>query len=122
MSVFDRSGNSHKVLHTRTAAAVTATGTDTAVSHSAKHVVVDLRVSAVSGTSPSLTPRLERLGSDGNWYTIWTGTAMTAVGNQSANIGPGLTTAVLPVGQVRLAWTVTGTTPSLTLAASIQGI
>ena len=84
-------------------------------------LAVDVNVSAASGTSPTLTLFLDRLGADGVWYPIWSPTAVTAVGQLSTSIGPGCVVAEVPTNNIRLRWTLGGTTPSFTFSASIIG-
>lgn len=83
---------------------------------------IDIDVTAVSGTStPTLVPSWQRLGSDGIYYPVWTGTGITATGLTSVDIGPGLTIAKSAGIQGKFAWLITGTNPSFTFSASIQG-
>jgi hypothetical protein len=84
-------------------------------------LAVDVDVTAASGTSPSLALFIERQGTDGNWYPIWSPTAVTAAGVVSDSIGPGCSTAAVITSTIRFRWAVTGTTPSFTLSASIVG-
>lgn len=84
-------------------------------------IAVDVNVSAVSGTSPSLSLFLERLGGDGVWYAVWSPTAITAVGAASTSVGPGCATQEVLTNQIRLRWAITGTSPSFTFSVSIVG-
>lgn len=84
-------------------------------------LAVDVSVTAVSGTSPTLTLFLERQGLDGIWYAIWSPTAITAAGVASTSVGHGLATAQSITGTIRLRWVIGGTTPSFTFSASITG-
>lgn len=85
----------------------------------AVHVIVD--VTAVSGTSPTLTPKLQ--GKDpasGVYYDVLVGAAITATGTTVLKLGPGITAIpnlaasdFLPdTWRVRLE--IGGTTPSFT--------
>ena len=84
-------------------------------------MAVDVNVSAVSGTSPSLQLALQRRGDDGVWYPVWTPSAVTAAGVASTSVGPGCATAAVLTDQARLLATVTGTTPSFTVSVSVVG-
>lgn len=84
-------------------------------------LAVDVNVTATSGTSPTLTLFLDRLGADGNWYPIWSPTAVTAAGVVSTSVGPGCATAEVPTNNIRLRWVLGGTSPSFTFSASIIG-
>ncbi len=85
------------------------------------YVAVDVDLTAISGTSPTLTLFIERPGPDGNWDAIWSPTALTAVGGASTDIGPGCTTPAVITSLLRLRWVLAGTTPSVTFSASVVG-
>lgn len=93
------------------ATAVTATGNSPVfVLPSANgSLEVLVNVSAVSGTSPSLTPKLQVSNDGVNWFDAVTGSAMTAISTQR------LACTTL-CGYGRVVFTVSGTTPSLTTA------
>ena len=82
-------------------------------------LAVDINISAVSGTSPTLNLYIDRLGADGNWYTIWSSAQQTGMGQVSASIGAGLATNQAFGNSARLRWVLGGTTPSFTFSASI---
>lgn len=82
---------------------------------------VDIDVTAVSGTTPSMTVIVERQELDGNYYPIYTSSAITATGLTTTSIGPGLTTNAELSGTFRVRWTITGTTPSFTLSINVMG-
>lgn len=71
---------------------------------------VQLAVSAAAGTSPSMTVVVEDTLDGTNWNTLATFTAVTAVGAQVLNI------AAPFADQLRVRWTVTGTTPTFTFS------
>lgn len=84
-------------------------------------LAIDVNVSAISGTTPTVTLSYQRKGSDGIYYTIWTGTAISTVSTQSTSIGIGGPTNH-SVGYIgRISWTVAGTTPSVTFTVSVYG-
>lgn len=71
---------------------------------------VQLSVTAVSGTSPSMTVVLEDTIDGTNWNTIGTFAAKTAAGREVINV-------TTPFAEtVRATWTITGTTPSFTFS------
>lgn len=84
-------------------------------------LAVDVAVTALSGTSPSIAFFLERQGADGNWYAIWAPTALTAVGTASTSVGPSCSTAEVLTNTLRLRWVLSGTNPSFTFSISIWG-
>jgi len=86
-----------------------------------RELLVEANVTAVSGTTPTLTLAVDSLGADGVWYTLWTSAAVTAVGQTVAHLGVGAATNVAFGATVRLRWTMGGTTPSFTFSVSIIG-
>lgn len=95
-------------------AGVAATG-DTGVIDvvKAELVGVDINITAISGGSVIFT--YERQGADGIWYPLWTSSAISATGKQSATIGAGcaINQTVGVAGRVR--WTVSGATLTFTV-------
>lgn len=98
----------------------TATGTGTGLNLGAlaagQRLLASLHVLSVAGTTPSLTVRVES-DADNTWAsptTQATFTAATAVGGQSALVSGPITDAWW-----RVAWTITGTTPSFLFAAAL---
>lgn len=73
---------------------------------------VQLDVTAVSGTSPSMTALVEDTLDGTNWNAVGTFAAKTAAGREVINI----TTPFSDV--IRISWTVTGTSPSFTFAVA----
>lgn len=107
---------------TQPSAAVTTSGNSGPLQTGPLYTLaVDVNVSAASGTSPTLTLFLDRLGADGVWYPIWSPTAVTAAGTLSTSVGPGCATAEVPTNNIRLRWVLGGTSPSFTFSASILG-
>jgi hypothetical protein len=82
---------------------------------------VDMQVTAVSGVGPSLRVFVDRMGSDGVWYPIWSSSAMTAVGTLSTTIGQGMTVGQSLAAQVRFRWEISGTSAAFTFSASMVG-
>lgn len=71
---------------------------------------VQLDVTAVSGTSPSLAVTLEDTVDGTNWNTIGTFAAKTAAGREVVNVTSPFTETV------RARWDLTGTSPSFTFS------
>jgi hypothetical protein len=110
------------ILLAQVPTAETASGVSAVLQAQAlNYLAVDINVSTVTGTTPSCTFVVERQGADGNWYAIWTSSAVTAAGSTSTSIGPGCATDQVFTSNIRLRWTITGTTPSFTFSASIIG-
>lgn len=76
-----------------------------------------LNVSAVSGTSPSLTVYVEiRDPVSGSWYVIGQFTPQTGISGELICIGAGGDTKFVAGDTIRVRWTITGTTPSFTFS------
>ena len=99
-----------------------------------REVDIDIFVSSFTGTS--ITFFVDRQGTDGRWYNVASGTAISAAstgtagnggtvvaGGQSFSIGPGLSSAggtALGLGKaMRVRWT--GTITSVTFTLSVIG-
>ena len=127
-----------------TPGALTATGTSSTfvlTANDFNNIVVGLSCASVSGTSPTFDLYLQTLGPDGNWYDCYHWAQQTA--NTTANTqlfanisnGDGASTAIGSVGNktvganalgvpllstaVRFAYTITGTTPSITPTVNV---
>src|SRR5690348_3724145 len=115
-----------------TSAAVTATGNSNPVSQAnsvGANIVIN--VTAVSGTTPAVVFKLQ--GQDpvsGVWYDVADATlaSINATGQYKLVVHPAITPVtgtsakasnLLP-GTFRLAYTITGTTPSFTFSASAE--
>lgn len=88
---------------------------------SAAAVVVD--ITAISGTTPTLTVIVEALdAASGKYVTLIQSTALAAVGTTLLRVGPGLTAAAnLTVNGIvprlfRVRYTIAGTAPSVTFS------
>ena len=91
-----------------------------------------INVTAVSGTTPSATFRLQWSPDNGTTWVDWDTTnlqttAITAAGTATLKVGLGLPVTAnaskndsVPA-RVRLAWTITGTTPSFTFSTWFTG-
>lgn len=89
-------------------------------------LAVDITLASFTGgTTPTVTFFVDRLGSDGVWYRIWTSSALNSAGVTSIQIGPfpsgtGIFTAVL-TGTARFGWSSTGAPTAITFSASVIG-
>lgn len=104
-----------------TAVATDAAGNSSIAVDSFTELAVDVNVTAISGVGATYTLLIDRLGSDGIWYTIYTGANITAIGSQSVSLGVGASTNVSFGKTIRVRETVAGTTPSITHSISIIG-
>ena len=105
-----------KTYNLHTSAAETTNGNTAINAGDCKEALLAINISAVSGTTPSCQFVLEVNDGLGNWYSIpnatiaaqtTTGSVIIALTNFHDNI--------------RLSWSLTGTTPSFTFAATLLG-
>lgn len=124
-SSYDREwGNA--VLPVEASSAKTATGTGTVQTNcNAAGVILFVNVTAVSGTTPTLTVKVQH-SFDGTTFADVPGAvtaSITGSGLTVLTLFPGVTVAAnaavsYPLARFwRLAWTIGGTTPSFTFAA-----
>jgi hypothetical protein len=84
-------------------------------------LVVQCEVTAVAGTTPSVTVTIEDSVDGGvNWNAVIALPAQTAAGRQVARLGLAAANWPFNPRRVRVRWTITGTTPSLTF--SVKGV
>ncbi len=74
---------------------------------------MQLNVTAASGTTPTLDVVVEDSLDGANWNTVGTFTQLTTTGRQVINV----TTPF--ADQIRVRWTIAGTTPSFTFAVDV---
>jgi hypothetical protein len=128
---WDRVRNNY-VLNLDTSVARTASGSGTTgTNHNFRGASIFVNVTAVSGTTPTMTVRLQESFDGGTtWRDVDTTNLQTAsitgTGISKLVVYPGVTTAanaslnsVLP-RTFRLAWTIGGTTPSFTFASWVN--
>jgi len=132
-ATWDRQRNNHNIA-VEASSAKTATGNGaTQTNFNASGALVWINVSAVSGTTPTLTVRLQWSPDGGTtWVDLDTTNAqtasITATGQFVLRVFPGIATAAnaalnSPLPRTwRLAWTIGGTTPSFTFAAQASYI
>lgn len=86
-----------------------------------REIAVDVNISAVSGTAPTLNLYIDRKGADGIYYPIYASAQITAVGVVSTSLGIGASTPQSLGSTIRLRWVIGGTAPSFIFSASIIG-
>ncbi len=102
--------------------AITATANSTPVqlgaTSAAQSVYAAIHVVAASGTTPSLTPQIQSASTSGGSYTNRgsAGTAFSAAGEQWLATSTG---AAITDTWWRIAWTVSGTSPSFSVFAAL---
>jgi len=109
-------------VYARASAAATTNGNsgDLPVD-SFSELALDINISAVSGTTPTIQFFVDRKGNDGIYYVIYTGSSINSTQSITTSFGAGMTQSVSFGTTVRLRWTIGGTTPSFTFSASIIG-
>ena len=83
-------------------------------------LLVEVNVTAISGT-PSMVVTVEGRDEDGAYFVLYTSGAITTVSKLAASIGEGMTNAAALPAHIRLTFTISGGTPSLTFTVSAYG-
>jgi hypothetical protein len=88
-------------------------------------LAIDLNVTTITGTSPTLQLTVNRKGADGVYYQIYQGASINATGKQSVSIGSGFSgsnTAPVSFGNLfQVVLVAGGTVTSIVYTISIQG-
>jgi hypothetical protein len=85
-------------------------------------LLILVNVAAISGTTPAIVFGVDTLGDDGVWYRLASSTSITAINGQWIFTLAGQNSQSQEFGaKCRLAWTVAGTSPSVTFSATIFG-
>lgn len=101
-------------------AAVTASGAGTGVTvPPGETISVQIAVYTVSGTTPSATFKVQWSEDNSTWCDADPAEDFTAITNASKSLAK----AIIPKGPfMRLAWTISGTTPSFQFKATTYGL
>lgn len=88
-----------------------------------KEIDLDFNISAISGSSAAVTVTVDRKGTDGVWYNVYSSGAKTATGSTSANIAINGGSTNVGIGMlVRIGVFLSNTTtPSATMSLSAIG-
>ena len=127
-------GNTHDVMQNNTQGTVISSGTfttdqtsSTMMNYNARGVICNLNVSAISGTSPTITAYL--MSSDpasGTSYSLAATSAITATGLTQFGVYPGASTNGMVSLPLPREWfvklTLGGTSPSVTCSVGYQSI
>jgi hypothetical protein len=85
-------------------------------------ISIDINITANSGTSQTLQFFWERKGADGIYYALWQTNVITTTNQAlSTSVGAGMAYNQSLGATGRLRWVITGTTPSYTFSANVQG-
>lgn len=109
-------------VYARVSAAATSSNNsgDLAVD-SFSELALDINITAVSGTTPTIQYIMERKGNDGNYYQIYASASINSNQAISTSLGAGMAQSVSFGTTARLRWIIGGTTPSFTFSVSIIG-
>lgn len=104
-------------------AALTANGQTPPINvpSSIKRGELNVNVTALSGTTPTLDIYVEGLDDNRVWFLIYHPTQITTVSDVSEGLGDGMQTAVSLPDVIRVRWVLGGTTPSFTASISLTG-
>lgn len=127
-TTWDRQRNNLSIAHDLSSARVASGNGLTFTNHNGRGVAFWLNVTAVSGTTPTMTVRIQWSPDNGTtWLDMDTTNlqtvSITGTSNHVLRVAPGLpVTANLSANQIaprlmRLAWTIGGTTPSFTFVS-----
>lgn len=126
---YDRLRNNNDVQIAASSARTVSGDSGDQTNFNARGLKLFINVSAVSGTTPSMTITIQ--GKDvtsGVYYNILSGVAITAAGTQLLEVYPGLTASANAVANdilprtFKVAWAITGTTPSFTFSIGASEI
>lgn len=84
-------------------------------------MIVAWNITAVTGTTPSMTVSLQQQDANGVFQTLASSAAQTATGTGTLSVGQALANNVMISGNniTRIAWTISGVTPSFTVQFSL---
>jgi hypothetical protein len=86
-----------------------------------RELAVDINITAVSGTSPTLQFFVDRVDANNIPNPIWQSSLFTGVTQERTSIGPGLTYPESLGANIKVRWVVGGSSPSFTLSSSFVG-
>lgn len=100
--------------------AIVAAGTSGPINvpASIRRLEFNINATAEAGAG-ALTLFIEGLDNEGQWYPLYTPTAISTVTDVSQSIGPGMQTDTVIPDTIRVRWTITGT--SVTCSMSLTG-
>lgn len=107
-------------LYSEAAVARTASGDTAALSWAPEisELFVGVNVTAVAGTSPTLTVHVDQQDTNGVWHTLASTAQLSAVGTAALHVNDKVLSGV---GSYRVRWVVGGTSPSFTFQAGVSG-
>lgn len=86
------------------------------------HLEFNINVSALAGTTPSITIIIQGKDADGVWYNLYAPTAISTVSDTSQSIGPGMQTSTVIPDTIQILWTIAGSAgQTVTCSMSLVG-
>jgi len=83
---------------------------------------ISINVSAMSGTTPVLALQIQQLTPNGNWNYLWSPPNVTAVPAYPAtSVGSGFQTAACFTNTIKVAWQLSGASPSFMFSIGLWG-
>jgi len=83
---------------------------------------ISINVSAMNGTTPVLALQIQQLTPNGNWNYLWSPANVTAVPAYPAtSVGSGFQTAACFTNTIKVAWQLSGTSPSFMFSIGLWG-
>lgn len=122
-STFERARGNWNTTTGDTGAKTTTGNGATQTNFNARGVIVQTNITAVSGTTPSMTLTLQYSLDGTIWIPLLNSAAITAAGQNYLFVHPNMVAVANNVAQFplprvwRMAWAITGTTPSFTIGA-----
>lgn len=97
-------------LFQQASAGLTASGSSAPISVPAviRRLEFSLNVTALAGTSPTITIFVEGLDNEGQWYSLYAPTVISTVVETAQSIGPGLQTNTVIPDTIRVRWVIGG--------------
>lgn len=75
---------------------------------SVRRLEYNLNISALAGTSPTITVFVEGMDNEGQWYSLYAPTVISTVSDTAQSIGPGMQTNTVIPDTVRVRWVIGG--------------
>lgn len=89
---------------------------------SVRRLEFNINVSALAGTTPSITVFVEGQDENGVWYPLYNPSAISTVSDTSQSIGPGMQTNTVIPDTIRVRWTIAGSAgQTVTCSMSLIG-
>lgn len=89
---------------------------------SVRRLEFNINITALAGTTPSITVFIEGLDNEGVWYPLYAPTAISTVSDTSQSIGPGMQSNTVIPDTIRVRWTIGGSAgQTVTCTMSLTG-